>query len=150
MKSQIFSLSIALAFSFIHFLMELWRGFLDFSFVFPQEFSRGSTTLVGIFALLYTLVFAIWLLGLRNAQQGKKGGVITALLIGALFWVGIDLGTIFLYCPGGCSEAMFNIGTYAALIVGAMALVSLAANLRQSQTLTKRPAEHLRDSQEVL
>jgi hypothetical protein len=129
MKIWITSLSGAIALSFTHFLLELWRGFLDFSLILP-DFSAGSTGSIALFALVYTLVFAFWLLGLANARQGKRGGIIAALIIGALFWVGIDLGTIFFYCRGGCSEVVFDIETYAALIVGALALYGLATNLR--------------------
>lgn len=130
MKIWITSLSGALALSFTHFLLELWRGFLDFSFVLP-DYSGGSAGSTALYALGYTLVFASWLLGVSNAQQGKRGGVIAVVVIGALFWVGIDLGTVFFYCPGGCSEVVFDIETYAALIVGALALYGLATNLRQ-------------------
>jgi hypothetical protein len=79
MKIWITSLSGALALSFTHFLLELWRGFLDFSFVLPG-YSGGSTGNMTLYALGYTLVFASWLLGLANAQQGKRGGVIVGAL----------------------------------------------------------------------
>lgn len=130
MKLWITSLSGALALSFIHFVLELWRGFLDFAFILP-EFSGESTGSMALIALGYTLVFGLWLLGLANARQGKRGGVIAAIVVGALFWLGVDLGTIFFYCPGGCEAAVFDITTYAALIVGALALFGLAANLRR-------------------
>jgi hypothetical protein len=84
MKIWITSLSLSLALSFTHFLLELWRGFPDFSFVLP-DYSGGSTGTMALCALGYTLVFAFWLLGLANAQQGKRGGVIAVVVIGALF-----------------------------------------------------------------
>lgn len=130
MKLWITSLSGALALSFIHFVLELWRGFLDFAFILT-EFSGGSTGNMALIALGYTLVFAAWLLGLANARQGKRGGIIAAIAVGALFWLGVDLGTIFFYCPGGCEAIVFDVGTYAALIVGALALFGLAASLRR-------------------
>ena len=130
MKTWITSLAGATALSFVHFMFELWRGFLDFTFVLP-DFAEGSTNNMALYALGYTLVFAVWLLGLANARQGTRGGVITAIVIGALFWLGVDLSTIFVYCPGGCEEAVFDYATYAALIVGALALFGLVTNLRR-------------------
>ena len=131
MQTWLTSLSGALTLSFVPVLLALWRGFLDFSFVLP-ELAGGSTASMALYALIYTAVFAAWLLGLGNARQGKRGGIIGALAVGALLWVGVDLGTIFFYCPGGCQEVVFDITTYVALIVGALALYGLAMNLRRS------------------
>jgi len=130
MKTWITSLTGAIALSFVHLLLELWRGFLDFAYVLP-EFSSGKTSNMALYSLLYTVIFAIWLIGLRNARQGKRGGIIVAIVIGALFWLGLDLSTIFFYCPGGCEKAVFNYSTYTSLIVGALALYGLFMNLRQ-------------------
>jgi len=129
MKTLITSLSGAIALSFVHLLFELWRGFLDFAYVLP-DYSGDSAGSMALFALLYTAVFAVWLVGVGNARQGKRSGVITMIAVGAIFWVGVDLGTIFFYCPGGCPEAFFDVTTYTALIVGALALFSLMINLR--------------------
>lgn len=144
MKIWNISLSGAVALSFVHFLLELWRGFLDFSFVLP-DFSGGSIASLALAALGYTLVFAVWLLGLANARQRKRGGVTAAIVIGALFWVGVDFGTILFYCPGGCEAIVFDITTYAALIVGALALVGLGTNLRRRGS-QPRPPEAVTDS----
>jgi len=133
MKIWITSLSGAIALSFVHLLFELWRGFLDFSFVLP-EYSDGRVDSTALYALIYTVVFATWLFGIWNARQEKRGGLITAIVVGALFWVGVDLGTIFFYCPGGCPEVLFDVTTYASLIVGALALFSLIVNLRQKSS----------------
>jgi len=130
MKNRITSLTGAVVLAFIHLLFELWRGFLDFAYVLP-EFSSGKTGNMALYGLLYTVVFAIWIIGLRNAEQGKRGGIITAIVLGVLFWLGLDLSTIIFYCPGGCEEAVFDYSTYTSLIVGALALYGLALNLRQ-------------------
>lgn len=131
MKSWITSLTGAIVLSFIHLLLELWRSFLDFAYVLLPEYSGGNTGNMALYALIYTVVFAIWLSGLRNAGQGKRSGIITAIILGALFLLGVDLSTIFFYCPGGCEEAVFDYSTYTSLIVGAIALFGLAVNLRQ-------------------
>ena len=129
MKNWITSLTGVIVLAFVHLLLELWRGFLDFAFVLP-DYSDGNTGAMALYALLYTVVFAIWLIGLRNAGRGKRGGIITAIILGALFWLGLDLSTILFYCPGGCEEAVFDYSTYTSLIVGALALYGLAVNLR--------------------
>lgn len=98
MKTRLFSLSGAVALSFAHLLVEMWRGFNDFSFYYPEDFGSSALPLA---AAVYTLVFAFWLVGLVNGRQGKRGGILTALVVGALFWLGIDLGTLLFYCPGG-------------------------------------------------
>jgi len=131
MKTWITSLSGAVTLSFLHFLLEMWRGFLDFSFVLPG-YAGGSTGSLALYGLVYTAIFAAWLLGLANARQGQQGGIIAAIAVGALMWVGLDWGTIFFYCPGGCSHIVFDITTYVALVVGGLALFGLAMNLRRS------------------
>ena len=130
MKTWITSLTGAVVLSFVHLLLELWRGFLDFAYVLP-DYSGGKTSNMALYGLLYTVIFAIWLIGLRTAEQGKRGGLITAIVLGLLFWLGLDLSTIFFYCPGGCEEAVFDYSTYTSLVVGALALFGLFMNLRQ-------------------
>lgn len=130
MKNWITSLTGAVVLSFVHFLLELWRGFLDFAYVLP-DYSNGKTGNMALYGLLYTVIFAIWLIGLRKAGQGKRGGIIAAIVLGALFWLGLDLSTIFFYCPGGCDELVFDYSTYTSLVVGALALYSLFVNLRR-------------------
>ena len=76
-------------------------------------------------------MFAIWMLGLRNAGSGRRGGLIAALVVGILFLLAIDLGTILFYCPGGCSRAAFNIASWGGLVVGVLAIVALAMALRR-------------------
>lgn len=130
MKTWIISLTGAVVLSFVHLLLELWRGFLDFAYVLP-DYSNGRTSNMALYGLLYTVIFAIWLIGLRNAGQGKRGGIITAIVLGVLFWLGLDMSTIFFYCPGGCEEAVFDYSTYTSLVVGGLALYGLFVNLRQ-------------------
>jgi len=134
MKTWITSLAGAIALSFTHLMLELWRAFLDFTFVLP-DYAGGSTRNMALYALLYTVIFAAWLLGLANARQGKRSGIITAVALGALFWVGVDLGTIFFYCPGGCEDVVFDITTWAAIVVGALGLFGLAMNLRRVDSI---------------
>lgn len=124
------SLISALALSFAHLLIELWRAFLDFSFVLPN-FTKGNENQTLIASLVYAAMFAVWMLGLRNAGSGSRGGLIAALAIGILFLLGIDLGTILFYCPGGCSHAAFNIAAWAGAIVGLLAVVALTMALRR-------------------
>jgi len=53
-------------------------------------------------------------------------------VVGALFLLGIDVGTIFVYCPGGgCGPFVFDLTTWAGLVVGLLAEIALALQLRQ-------------------
>ena len=54
-----------------------------------------------------------------------------AWVVGILFLLAIDLGTILFYCPGGCSRAAFNIASWGGLVVGVLAVVALAMALRR-------------------
>ena len=128
MKTWITSLTGAVVLSFVHLLLELWRGFLDFAYVLPN-YSSGQTGVMALYALLYAVIFAIWLIGLWSAWQGKRRGIITAIVLGALFWLGLDLSTFLFYCPGGCDEALLNYSTSTSLVVGALALYGMFMNL---------------------
>lgn len=129
MKAWIASLSGAITLAFVHFLLELWRGMMDFSLVLPDYYGADATGLA-LIAVLYTAVFAVWLFGLDRARQGKRNGIIAALVVGALFWVGVDISTVLFYCPGGCEAAVLDIATYIALVIGALALFGMGSNLR--------------------
>lgn len=133
MKNGITSLTNVSLTAFIHLLLELWRAFLDFSLVLP-EVAADSTSILALYGLGYVLIFAAWLLALKLAREGKRGGLFLALAIGALFWVGVDWGTIFFYCPGGCEEQVFNITTYVNILVGGLALAGWGANLAGSRS----------------
>jgi len=124
------SIKGAVVLSFIYLLMQLWRAFLDFVYVLP-DYSGGSIPTMGAIALLYTLVFAAWLIGLNGARQGRRGAHLVALLFSALFWVGVDLGTILFYCPGGCEHVIFDITTWTALVLGVAVLFGLGSSLRR-------------------
>ena len=59
MKTWISSLAGASILSFAHLLLEMWRGFLDFSLVLPQ-FAGDSTSNLALYGLVYTAIFAGW------------------------------------------------------------------------------------------
>ena len=130
MQNQPTALKGAIYLAFLHFLLELWRGFLDFAYVLP-EFSNGKVGNTVLFALVYTLIFAGWLLALQSASQSRRRGIIAAIGFSALYWIGVDISTIFFYCPGGCEEAIFDYSTYTTIVIGALALFSLVRNLRR-------------------
>lgn len=130
MKTWITLLSSVVVLSFVHFLLELWRCFLDFTFVLPV-YAGDSVGTMAQYALGYTIVFAAWLLALASARQGKRGSIIAALILDALFFVGLDLATIFVYCPGGCEHVVFDITTSVALIIGALVIFGWVTNLRR-------------------
>lgn len=127
MKGWFTSLNGALMLSFVALLIELWRGFLDFAFIYPNEL-KGMEVIASI---VYVVVFGIWAFGLNQGQQSKRAGMIAALVIGLLFLLGIDLGTILFYCRGGCVRAEFNYSAWAGLVVGTLAIVALALQIRK-------------------
>ena len=127
MKGWFTSLNGALMLSFVALLIELWRGFLDFAFIYPNEM-KGMEVIASI---VYVVLFGIWAFGLNQGQQSKRAGMIAALVIGLLFLLGIDLGTILFYCPGGCVRAEFNYLAWAGLVVGTLAIVALALQIRK-------------------
>jgi hypothetical protein len=130
MKSWFMSLTGAITLSAIALLIELFRAFLDFAYILPNEFAT-STELMTLTALVYVVVFGVWGRGLFAAQGGGRAGIVAALVVGALFLVAIDVGTIFFYCPGGCSLFLFNLATWAGLVLGLLAVIALAFQLRQ-------------------
>lgn len=129
MKTWFTSLNGALALSFAALLIELWRGLLDFAFVYPYN-TKGMEVII---ATVYVVLFGIWLYGLNKAQQSKRAGIIAALVIGLLFVLGIDLGTILFYCRAGCTHVEFNYAAWAGLVVGALAVVALVLQLSQKK-----------------
>jgi len=127
MKENIFNLANVTALAFLHLLMELWRALLDFSLVLPQF--AESTGELALYGLGYVLVFGTWLLGIRSAGKGKRSGNFVALAIGALFWVGVDWGTIFVFCPGGCEDPVFDYTSYLNILIGGLTLAGWVVNL---------------------
>ena len=58
MKNWFTSLNGAITLSVIALLTEVWRGFLDAMFVFPNEFGDESSMQFG--ALIFTALFGAW------------------------------------------------------------------------------------------
>ena len=125
MKSWFTSLNGALTLSFAALLIELWRAFLDFAFVLPND-AKGYEVIA---ATVYVALFGVWLVGLHKAHEARWG-IIAALGIGLLAVLGIDVGSLLFYCPGGCSRVEFNLASWAGLVIGTLAVVALALQLR--------------------
>jgi hypothetical protein len=122
------SLNGALTLTALAWLSELWRAFLDFAFILPGN-AKGYEVAA---ATVYVILFGIWLVGLRKAQEARWG-IIAALGVGLLALLGIDVGTIVFYCPGGCSRAEFNLASWAGLVIGTLAVIALALQLRDAK-----------------
>ena len=58
MKKWFTSINGAIAFSVLALLTEMWRGFLDAMFVFPEVY--GDESLMNIAAVVFTVLFAGW------------------------------------------------------------------------------------------
>ena len=125
MKSWFTSLNGALTLSFAALLVELWRAFLDFTFVYPNAMKGYEV----VSATVYVVLFGIWLVGLHKAREARWA-IIAALVVGLLFVLGMDVGSLLFYCPGGCSRVEFNLASWGGLVIGALAVIALALQLR--------------------
>lgn len=134
MKTWFTTVEGAVTLSAIALLIELFRAFLDFVYVYPDEFPKTAEVMAAT-ALVYVVLFGIWGKGLSIAAAGNRTGIIAALVVGALFVLGIDAGTILFYCPGGCSPLIFSLTSWAGLVVGAMAVIALARQLSSKLAL---------------
>ena len=85
------------------------------------------------FTVGYAVLLAGWAYALHTASRGSRGGLIAAFALNALFWLGISIGTLSFYCPGGCSMALLNIANWLNLILGLLAGVALAMVLWRKQ-----------------
>jgi hypothetical protein len=128
MKTWFASLNGAITLSFCALSIELFRAFLDFSIIIPQEF-KGKE-LIG--AAIYAVIFGLWGAGLLVARGGKRWGMVAAFAVGLLFLVGLDVTTTLpILCPNGCGTIWFNIAAGAGLIVGGLALVAWVLQFRK-------------------
>jgi len=133
MKTWYLSITGAVTLSAIQLLIELFRAFFDFAYVIPNDYTK-SVSLITLAALGYVVAFGVWGWGLCATQGGRRAGIIAALVVGALFLLGVDVGTIFIYCPGGCGGPfVFQLATRAGLVVGLLAEIALARQLRQGK-----------------
>jgi hypothetical protein len=127
MKNWFTSLNGALTLSFLALLIELWRGFLDFAFIYPVQ-TKGMEVIA---ATVYAVLFGVWMYGLSKGQQSSRAGIVAAMMIGVIFLLVIDLGTIFFYCPHGCTRVESNLSAWTGLVVGTLAIIALALQVRK-------------------
>ena len=123
------SLNGAIALSVLALLTEMWRGFLDAMFVFPEIY--GDEGLMNIAAVVFTLLFATWAGTLILAGRGSRGGLIAAFALNALVLFGIPISWLLVYCPDACqAEAgIFNLANTLNLVFGLLAAVSLGIQI---------------------
>ncbi len=142
MKNWFTSLNGAIALSAIALLTELWRGFLDAMFVFPNDFGDAST--MHLSALIYTLLFAAWAWSLISAARGSRRGLIATFLINGLVWLMIPVSTLLFYCPVHCLAEVgwiFGLANTLNLLFGLLAAVALGLQLRRGSEITLRASE---------
>lgn len=127
MKRWFISLDGAITLSFAAFLIELFRGFIDFAFLYSTDF-KGSEIMM---AFIYVVIFGVWGTGLVAAREGKRWGLIADFVIGLLFWIGEDWMTMLVFCPNGCNTIWAQIASLVDLIVGGLALFALGLQFRR-------------------
>jgi hypothetical protein len=118
------SLNGALALTALAWLSQLWRTLIDATAGFYSSATEGS--LLVTFTLAYTAFLAGWAYAMYTASRGSRGGLMATFALNVLFWLGISVGTLFFYCPGGCSNSVVNVANVLNLILGLLAAVSLA------------------------
>lgn len=144
MKAWFNSRNGALVLSTIALLTELWRGFLDAMFVFPNDF--GDEGIMQWAAIIFTALFAGWAWSLLTAWQGNRRGLVAAFVINALVLVAIPVSWLFFYCPADCraTAGIFNLANTLNLIFGLLAAVALGQQLRQSRQREAYAGVHTR------
>ncbi len=134
MKNWFTSLNGAIALSITALLSEVWRGFLDAMFVFPNDI--GDESFMHLAALIYTVLFAGWAWSLISAANGNRRGLIAAFIINLLVWLMIPVSTLFFYCPVDClanAGWIFSLANTLNLLFGLLAAVALGLQLRRSR-----------------
>lgn len=130
MKTWFTSLNGAVALSTIALLTEVWRGFLDAMFVFPNDI--GEENFMHLAALIYVTLFALWAWSLIAAARGSRRALITAFSINLLVLLIIPVSTLLFYCPADClAEAgwIFSLANTLNLLFGLLAAVALSVQL---------------------
>jgi hypothetical protein len=130
MMKWFFSLRGAVILSVLALVSELWRGYLDAMFILPEEYSGEGT--LQLAAVVYALIFVAWGLALWSAERGSRRGAVAAFAINALVLLAIPVGFLLFYCPADCraDAGIFNLANTLNLVLGLLAGVSLAAQLR--------------------
>ena len=134
MKQWFTSLNGAIALSVLTLLTELWRGFLDAMYVFPEIFSDEGT--MNFSAVVFTLLFAAWAWTLMLAERGSRRGLFGAFAINALVLIAVPFSWLLVYCPAACrAEAgIFNLANTFNLVFGVLAAVALGFQIWQGRT----------------
>jgi hypothetical protein len=141
MKTWFTSLNGAIALSTIALLTEVWRGFLDAMFVFPNDI--GEESFMHLAALIYVILFALWTGSLISAARGSRRGLVAAFAINLLILLIIPVSTLLFYCPVDClAEAgwIFSLANTLNLLFGLLAAIALGMQLpRRDEQVTLRP-----------
>ena len=129
MKNWFISLSGAITFTVISFLVFLGRAFIDFYYVFA-EFGLG-VGMVGGAVFIYLALFGGWIWGLLSAVQGNRRGLIVIFGFNLFFLLIIAVGTLVSYCPSPCSTGwpLGEIAIWSSLVAGLVAAVSLGTQI---------------------
>ena len=138
MKNWFFSLNGALMLYILALLSNLWRGFLDAMFVLPIDF--GDDLSLQLAAIIFTALFAGWAWAIWSASRGSQRGLIAAFVVNGLVLLVVPVGWLLFYCPAGCraDAGVFNLANTVNLILGLLAGISIAANLRSKpQTISE-------------
>jgi ammonia channel protein AmtB len=134
MKQWFTSLNGAIVLSVLTLLTEMWRGFLDAMFVFPEVY--GDEGLMNIAEVVFKLLFAAWAWTLILAGRGSRGGLSAAFVINALVLIAVPVSWLLVYCPAACraDAGVFNLANTLNLVFGLLAAVALGIQIWQGRT----------------
>lgn len=139
MKNWFTSLNGAIALSFIAWLSELWRAWLDMLFEYTSGYIQVGVDGLDTLALtfIYTVIFAGWGYSIHAATRGSRGALVANLALNTLVWLAIPVSWFTTYCTGDCparAGLLFNIANWLNLIFGLLAGAALALQFRRPQT----------------
>lgn len=130
MKTWFTSLNGAITLSVIALLTFVGGTFLDYQFVFNEFFPGPGQAAMA--TLVNMALFGGWIWALLAASRGARGGLIASLIFTLLFFFGIAVSTLVVYCPSPCRTAwpVMEIANWAKLITGLIAAVAVGLQLR--------------------
>ena len=142
MKSWFTSLNGAITLAAIALLTEVWRGFLDAMFVYPNDI--GDTSFMHLAALIYVFLFAGWTWSLIAAGRGSRRALAAAFTINLVIVLILPISTLLFYCPLDCLADVgwiFNLANTLNLVFGLLAAAALGLQFRQSKAPALRTGD---------
>lgn len=120
----------AVALALLALVVFVVRAFLDWRYVFGDQFSDQSATVVAL--VVYGLFVGLWSWGLLSAARAERRGIIALLVLTLLLGVVQGVATLVAFCPFPCGTAggLMEFANWAGLLLGLVAAAALWLQLR--------------------